>query len=472
MQQTSEPDFLKIIGQFVEMRVLRAVEAATTPLLQRIDHLEGVVRSYEALPQALSRAQETIDGYTKLHDELFDRVNIIEARAPVDGKDGIDGKDGEKGADGKDGTSITPDDVLPAVLLMVQSEVQKFIPKDGKDGAPGKDGVDGKDVDMDKVNETVLYAVERNVEAAAIQLKKFVEELPKPKDGIDGKDGAPGKDAAPIDVAVVANLACRDIGEMLNKHFDLDPGESIIPQIAKHIASLVHIEKGEKGDQGERGTDGADGKDGLDGKSVTIDDVSDLLTGLVDKAVAAIEPARGVAGLLIDRDGQLITTYTDGATQKVGVIVGKDGADGKDGAPGKDGVNGADGAPGANGKDGMGFEQLEIKYDGERNWTLAYVLTGGEIVERSFHVPAIIDRGLWKEGSYQHGDAVTFGGSMWIAQRDTDAQPETLNSGWRLAVKRGREGKQGLQGYKGADGKDGRDGRDLTQMGPDGSKWG
>lgn len=59
---------------------------------------------------------------------------------------------------------------------------------------------------------------------------------------------------------------------------------------------------------------------------------------------------------------------------------------------------------------------------------------------------------------------VSFGGSVFIAQRDTDGVPEAPESGWRLAVKRGRDGKDGKHGEKGDPGAQGERGRDLTQM--------
>jgi hypothetical protein len=38
---------------------------------------------------------------------------------------------------------------------------------------------------------------------------------------------------------------------------------------------------------------------------------------------------------------------------------------------------------------------------------------------------------------------VTHEGSGWIAQRATNAKPGTPNSGFQLAIKRGRDGKDG-----------------------------
>jgi hypothetical protein len=42
---------------------------------------------------------------------------------------------------------------------------------------------------------------------------------------------------------------------------------------------------------------------------------------------------------------------------------------------------------------------------------------------------------------YAQHDTVTYGGSLWIAQRDTSASPGDKPADWKLAVKRGRDGK-------------------------------
>jgi hypothetical protein len=53
---------------------------------------------------------------------------------------------------------------------------------------------------------------------------------------------------------------------------------------------------------------------------------------------------------------------------------------------------------------------------------------------------------LWKPGAYVRGDEVTSDGSQFIAMRDTDKEPGTIDSGWRLACKRGQNGKAGKDG--------------------------
>ena len=143
-------------------------------------------------------------------------------------------------------------------------------------------------------------------------------------------------------------------------------------------------------------------------------------------------------------------------------LPGRDGRDGRDGLPGADGQ---DGAPGRDGLDGFGFDDLEVKYDGERTFTFEFSRKDGdEIRTKSFPfvMPIPIYRGVWRpEREYLKGDTVTLNGSVWFAQSTTSARPgaEMGTKTWQLAVK---EGQQGKQGPKGDPGKDGRNGRDLT----------
>lgn len=163
---------------------------------------------------------------------------------------------------------------------------------------------------------------------------------------------------------------------------------------------------GEKGAAGERGKDGERGNDG-----------------------------RGVKELLIDRDGNLIATMDDGELQSLGPVVGKDGGDGKDGKKGKDG------------RDGFSLEDFDCRVlDDDRTLELSFRSGEHEHIA-TLKWPTVIDRGVYKAGeTYDPGDAVSWGGSLWVAQKETDAKPDTADSGWRLAVKRGRDGKDAKHG--------------------------
>lgn len=205
------------------------------------------------------------------------------------------------------------------------------------------------------------------------------------KDGADGKDGLNGADGKDGLNGVDADMEALAV--------DLD--RRVAEAVATAVSALPPAEKGEQGDRGESGEKGEAGKDG-----------------------------NGVSDLLIDREGELVVTMEDGRVKNLGPVIGKDGLNG---APGKDGA------------DGFGFDDLAFEHDGERGFKLVFE-KGDQRKEFAFAIPAVIDRGVWREGAYVKGDGVTWGGSYWIAQKDTDAKPDT-GDGWRLAIKKGRDGK-------------------------------
>lgn len=153
---------------------------------------------------------------------------------------------------------------------------------------------------------------------------------------------------------------------------------------------------GERGEKGEAGADGTDGKDGTNGKD-----------------------AAGIVDALKD-SGELVLTLADGRIVRTGI---------------------RDGEKGADGRDGFDLEDFDVEVVDERTFALKF--QRGETVHRyEITIPAIIDAGVYKEGcEYARGDAVTWGGSLWVAQKATGAKPDSPDSGWRLAVKRGRDGK-------------------------------
>lgn len=174
--------------------------------------------------------------------------------------------------------------------------------------------------------------------------------------------------------------------------------------------------KGEQGERGEKGLQGEKGERGEDGKSVTIEDITPILDAAVSKWALEFERrAQDTLQKAIDK-----------------MPVPKDGKDGIDG------------------RDGVGFDDLSAEFDGEK--TVTFKLQRGDVTkEFNLVLPVVVDKGVFKDGTqYLQGDAVTWGGSYWIAQKDTSAKPDSPDSGFRLAVKKGR------------DGKDGRDGIDKT----------
>lgn len=266
-------------------------------------------------------------------------------------------------------------EALPKLPTAEEVAALVTVPKDGKNAdpeeiraivaaevaalPPAKNGDDGKSVTLDDVRPLIEEVTQRLVDA-----------LPKPKDGADA-----------------------------------DP-EMVKAEVAKAVAALPPAEKGEPG------------------KSVTLDDVQPNIEEAVRKEIAKLPAAKdgvGLAGALIDQDGHLVVTLTDGTVCKLGRV---------------------DGEPGAPGADGVGFDDIDVAHDGGRGFTVRFV-RGDRTKEFTFVLPVVLDRGVFKDGTaYAAGDGVTFGGSFWIAQRETSAKPGTDDS-WRLSVKKGRDGKDG-----------------------------
>ena len=242
------------------------------------------------------------------------------------------------------------------------------------------------------------------VKEATAPLLKRIEEL-EARQPEKGEKGEPGKDAEPIETADVVRelIACPEIGPILA----LQAAEAV----AKHIEAnpIRH---------GENGKDGAPGKDGSHGEKGE--------PGPVGKDGA------GIADLLIDREGALVATMTDGRVKSLGVVVGKDGE---------------------RGKDGMDLSDVSIDYDGHR--TVTVKAKGGEVA-KSYVLGIPMDAGYWREGAdAAKGDVMTHAGNAWIALRETKAKPCLENSqDWRLFARRGK------------DGTDGRNGRDLGPTPP------
>jgi integrin beta 3 len=93
--------------------------------------------------------------------------------------------------------------------------------------------------------------------------------------------------------------------------------------------------------------------------------------------------------------------------------------------------------------DRMSFDDISIDYDGERSLVFKFV-KNNETKELSVHLPIPIYRGVYRDNeSYKKGDTTTWGGSIYIAQEDTDKHPRDGNGiYWKLAVKAGRDGRK------------------------------
>jgi len=339
----------------------------------------------------------------------------------------------------------------------------------GVDGAPGQKGDPGKDVDpaiVDGLKAEItalraemqsLVAEHRTVKTVVLDegdIRGFVRD-----DDVLAKSWSDQIDAA---VAKAANAipAPKD-GQSVALSDVLGAVEPLIAaKVAEAVAAIPVPENGKPGPAG------ADGKSidpavvdvmvaaqveravaalprAKDGTSVTVDEFVPVIEAQVSKAVAGLPRAKdgvGLTGGLIDKDGHLVLTLSDGTLTPLGRVVGADGADGGKGDRGEDGAPGRDGS----------WDQVKVERVSERVIRIVHKdgtpLEGGEL---KFTHPVFRD--TYVDGKqYDEGDMVQWDGSGWIALKDGPTmkpgtgKPEV--TGWKLWIKKGAEGKVGKAG--------------------------
>ncbi|MGA8121321.1 hypothetical protein [Rouxiella badensis] len=90
-----------------------------------------------------------------------------------------------------------------------------------------------------------------------------------------------------------------------------------------------------------------------------------------------------------------------------------------------------------------GVHSIDVIQNAQREFSINLSLSDGVMVEKTFSMPVLIYRGVFKNGDgYHPGDTVTWGGSLWHCDDETADKPGEIGSkGWTLAAKRGRDGK-------------------------------
>ena len=198
-----------------------------------------------------------------------------------------------------------------------------------------------------------------------------------------------------------------------------------------------------------------------DGKSITPDDIRPLLKELVENAVAEIPVPRDGK----DADPEAIKAAISDALEALPTPESPaPGADGRDALqieilPGIEAEKSYPRGTYATHSGGLwrsfektagmrgweclvdGIDSIDISQDDERHFTVVATKSSGEKTEKTFSVPVMIYRDIFKEGQkYYPGDSVTWGGSVWYCHQETGDKPgEDASKGWKLAVKRGRD---------------------------------
>ena len=224
---------------------------------------------------------------------------------------GTDGKDGEKGEDGE-----TP--YIGENGNWWIGETDTGVKAAGTDGTNGTNGADGLTPSIGENGNWWIGATDTGVKAAGT-------------DGADGKDGADGTNG------VDGRTPQLKIGDDNLWYVSYDNGqnwESLnVKATGEMGATGAQGEKGDKGDQGEQGiqgvhgekgdagADGASGQNGtngINGKNGV--NGQDGQNGQDGKDGQDGTAGRGIDNAMIDNDGYLILTMTDGTTINAGLV--------------------------------------------------------------------------------------------------------------------------------------------------------
>ena len=261
--------------------------------------------------------------------------------AGTDGKDGEKGEDGETpyigengnwwigetdtgvkavGTDGADGTNGT-DGLTPSIGENGNwwiGETDTGVKAAGTDGTNGTNGADGLTPSIGENGNWWIGTTDTGVKAAAT-------------DGADGKDGADGTNG------VDGRTPQLKIGDDNLWYVSYDNGqnwESLnVKATGEMGATGAQGEKGDKGDQGEQGIQGVQGEkgdagaDGASGQNGTNGingkngvNGQDGQNGQDGKDGQDGTAGRGIDNAMIDNDGYLILTMTDGTTINAGLV--------------------------------------------------------------------------------------------------------------------------------------------------------
>lgn len=272
--------------------------------------------------------------------------------------------------------------------------------------------------DGQQLGEDITALVRSFMEREIAPLKAENAEM---KERLAAIEARPAPEVPEIDLMPVKELIDAEIAKLPTpepaKEIDREElAEAITLAVGEAVAALPPPEKGE------------------DGKSIDPAAVEEMVASKVAKAVAELpvpkdgqdgKDAAGIVEALKD-SGELVFTLADGRLIRTGI---------------------RDGEKGTDGRDGFEIDDYDEWFEDDGRILVRQFVRGEDCKEFRHQTAFPIDRGVFKAGeTYQQGDAVSWGGSLWIAQKETSAKPDTADSGWRLACKKGRDGKDAKNG--------------------------
>jgi hypothetical protein len=323
-----------------------------------------------------------------------------------------------KPKDGVDGTSVDKEELHVIVAEHVEGAMKTLpVPKDGKDAtqediaaavekvlATWERPKDGESVPpatikamIDEAVAAIPRVVQDGKDATPEQIAEAVEKVlatwPKPKDGVN------------VDKEEIQKIVAEELVSAIE---ELPAVEAIAPtedQVKSVVEKVLATWPKPK-----------------DGDSVTVEQLAPMVAEQVNMKVAAIPAPKdgiSVVDAMQNKDGNLVFVFSNGLTKDVGKVLGD------------------------RGEDGFKFTDVEfIESDAD---VIIQLKAGERVKNLTLRKPSVADfyKGIYKEGiEYKRGDLTTYGGSLWLALRDTKVRPDAKDvDDWKLIVKRGRDGK-------------------------------
>ena len=139
----------------------------------------------------------------------------------------------------------------------------------------------------------------------------------------------------------------------------------------------------------------------------------------------------GMAGAMIDRDGNLMITTTSGETKNLGLVVGSNGKDGDD---------------------GVSFESFDIEYLEDTHEVRIKATAAGKSKEIRYDAGGIRvgKTGYWRDGvSAKACEVYSCDGNAYVAKKNTKSKPTPTSEDWVLIARKGRDAEKHVKTGKG-----------------------
>ncbi len=295
--------------------------------------------------------------------------------------------------DGKDGVSVSScelNDAGELVITYSNGDTQNLgvitgaAGKDGKDGENGKDGVGISNVEIsDDGNLVITLTDDTVIDLGNVKGKDG-------KDGLDGLNGEDGKDGKNGEEGITPRLRIDATSEMWQVSYDngktweefgvVARGEDgKMPRLRINATTKEWEASYDNGSTWHGlgvSASGTEGEDGVGISDILIDDNGCLVVTLTDGTELDLGSVRGengndgvgISSAEVNESGNLIITLTDGSELDLGQIKGEDGQ------KGEDGKNGVTPQIRINPTD----ETWEVSYDNGATWeSLDFTATAG-----------------------------------------------------------------------------------------------